>query len=66
MSKVEVNGNNSEPLYNYLKRQPGLRKSKIKNEFYKVPSRQKEGKPVRRYATTTKPADIASDIKKIL
>lgn len=66
-SKIDVNGSNSHPLYTYMKDQaPGLLGSKgIKWNFTKFLV-NKEGKVIRRYAPTTKPADIEADIEKLL
>jgi len=62
-SKIEVNGDNAHPLYNYLKEQaPGILGSKsIKWNFTKFLI-NREGLAVKRYAPTTKPEDIAADI----
>ena len=66
-AKVEVNGKNAHPLYQYLKSaEPGLLGSeKIKWNFTKFLV-GKDGKPVKRYAPQTKPSDIAADIDKAL
>ncbi len=65
--KVEVNGNNAEPLFNYLKQQaPGILGSKsIKWNFTKFLV-NRQGKVVKRYAPTTKPEAIKADIEKLL
>ncbi|NOT78567.1 MAG: glutathione peroxidase [Bacteriovoracaceae bacterium] len=66
-SKVDVNGDNASPVYQYLKESlPGILGSKaIKWNFTKFLV-DKNGKPVERYAPTDKPNDILKDIKKIL
>lgn len=66
-AKIEVNGDNAHPLYNYLKKeQPGFLGSEaIKWNFTKFLV-NKEGKVVDRYAPATKPEDIESDILKLL
>lgn len=66
-SKVDVNGDNAAPVYQYLKESlPGILGSKaIKWNFTKFLI-DKTGKPVQRYAPTDKPLAIAKDIKKIL
>mgnify|MGYP005986559569 CR=1 FL=1 len=66
-SKIEVNGDNTHPLYNFLKSQaPGVLGSKgIKWNFTKFLV-NKEGKVIKRYAPTTKPKAIESDIEKLL
>ena len=66
-SKIDVNGDNTHPLFNFLKTQaPGLLGSKsIKWNFTKFLV-SKEGKVVKRYAPSTKPEDIEADIKKLL
>lgn len=66
-SKVEVNGDNAHPLYQHLKNEaPGILGSKsIKWNFTKFLVNN-QGKVIKRYSPTTKPADIASDIEAIL
>jgi glutathione peroxidase len=65
--KVEVNGEHTAPIYQYLKESlPGILGSKaIKWNFTKFLV-DKNGSPVARYAPTDKPFDILKDIKKIL
>ena len=66
-SKVDVNGSNTDPVYEYLKDSlPGILGLKaIKWNFTKFLI-DKDGNPVKRYAPADKPLDIAKDIKKIL
>jgi glutathione peroxidase len=66
-SKIEVNGDGAHPLYQHLKNAaPGILGSKsIKWNFTKFLV-DKQGKVLKRYSPTTKPADIASDIAAIL
>lgn len=66
-SKIEVNGAGSHPLYAHLKEQaPGVLGSKrIKWNFTKFLVNQ-QGKVVKRYAPSTKPEAIASDIEALL
>lgn len=66
-SKIDVNGDNTHPLFDYLKSQaPGILGSKnIKWNFTKFLV-NKEGKVVKRYAPTTKPEAIEADIQKLL
>ena len=66
-SKIEVNGDNTEPLYKYLKQQaPGLLGSqKIKWNFTKFLV-DRQGKVLKRYASVTKPEAIVDDIEKLL
>ncbi|KGJ89924.1 glutathione peroxidase [Colwellia psychrerythraea] len=66
-NKIEVNGNNAEPLFSYLKKQaPGILGSKsIKWNFTKFLV-NRQGQVVKRYAPTTKPEAITTDIKKLL
>ncbi|MCG7530879.1 glutathione peroxidase [Psychrobium sp. MM17-31] len=65
--KIEVNGDNAAPLYNYLKDNArGILGSKrIKWNFTKFLV-GKNGKVLKRYAPTTKPEAIAADIEKLL
>ena len=66
-SKVEVNGAGSHPLYAHLKGQaPGvLGSQRIKWNFTKFLVNQ-QGEVVKRYAPSTKPEAIASDIDALL
>lgn len=65
--KTEVNGPNASPLFVELKNKaPGLLGSKrIKWNFTKFLVNA-EGKVLKRYAPTAKPADIEADILKLL
>lgn len=67
MAKVDVNGDNADPLFKHLKAEkPGLLGSKgIKWNFTKFLV-DKDGKVVARYAPTDKPESLASDIEKLL
>lgn len=67
MSKIEVNGTNTAPVYNFLKSSaPGIFGTEsIKWNFTKFLV-GKDGKVVNRYAPNTDPADIETDIKKAL
>lgn len=66
-SKIDVNGENTHPLFNYLKAQaPGILGSEgIKWNFTKFLV-NREGVVIKRYAPSTKPEDIEEDIKKLL
>ena len=66
-SKIEVNGAGSHPLYAHLKEQaPGvLGSQRIKWNFTKFLVNQ-QGAVVKRYAPSTKPEAIASDIEVLL
>ena len=63
MAKTDVNGPNAHPLYKWLCAEaPGLLGSQaIKWNFTKFLV-GKDGKVIRRYAPTDKPADLAKDI----
>ena len=67
MDKIEVNGDNTHPLYRYLKQTaPGILGSKkIKWNFTKFLV-NKNGKVVKRYAPTTKPEKLVDDINQLL
>lgn len=67
MSKVEVNGPQAHPLYQWLaSAAPGLLGSKsIKWNFTKFLV-GKDGRVIRRYAPLDKPADLARDIEAAL
>jgi len=65
-AKIDVNGANAHPLYQYLKhKQSGTFGNAIKWNFTKFLV-NKEGIPVNRYAPTTEPKDIVKDIEKLL
>ncbi len=66
-AKVEVNGTNTPPLYQYLKKEArGLLGSEaVKWNFTKFLV-DKTGKVVKRYAPTDTPASIERDVAKIL
>jgi len=66
-AKVEVNGDGAHPLFQALKKAaPGLLGSEaIKWNFTKFLIDRK-GRVVDRFAPTTKPADMAKDIEKLL
>ncbi|KQM99946.1 glutathione peroxidase [Sphingomonas sp. Leaf226] len=66
-AKVDVNGGEANPLFDRLKSDaPGVLGSKaIKWNFTKFLI-DRNGKVVDRYAPTTKPADIRTDIEKLL
>ena len=66
-SKIEVNGDNTHPLYKYLKSEAKgmLGSEKIKWNFTKFLV-NKEGEVVKRYGPNTEPKDISSDIKELL
>ncbi|MBF0680596.1 MAG: glutathione peroxidase [Devosia sp.] len=65
--RIDVNGDGAHPLYAWLKKSaPGLLGSEaIKWNFTKF-LLGRDGSVVERYAPTTEPADIASDIEKLL
>ena len=64
--KIDVNGENEEPLFTYLKsKKGGTLSKKIKRNFTKFLV-DKEGNVVARFATTKKPEDIESKIKSVL
>jgi glutathione peroxidase len=67
MAKIEVNGSGADPLYDWLKSEaPGVLGTKaIKWNFTKFLI-DRNGRVVRRYAPTDKPASIAKDIEKLL
>ena len=66
-SKIDVNGNNAHPLFNFLKKEaPGILGSKsIKWNFTKFLV-NRQGEVVKRYAPATKPEAITADIEKLL
>tara|TARA_R110002167_G_scaffold274657_1_gene480729 strand:- start:88 stop:567 length:480 start_codon:yes stop_codon:yes gene_type:complete len=66
-SKIEVNGDNTHPLYTYLKSEAKglLGSEKIKWNFTKFLV-NRDGAVIKRYAPNTEPKDIAADIKALL
>lgn len=64
--KIDVNGDNAEPLFTYLKKEKGgLLGSNIKWNFTKFLVNQK-GEVIKRFAPTDAPEKIENDIKKLL
>ncbi|WP_286947895.1 glutathione peroxidase [Acetobacterium sp. UBA5834] len=64
--KIDVNGDNADPLFNFLKNeQGGILGSKIKWNFTKFLV-NKQGQVVKRFAPTDEPEKIENDIKKLL
>ncbi|OLO37140.1 glutathione peroxidase [Alkalihalophilus pseudofirmus] len=64
-AKVDVNGENEDPLFTYLKEQKkGMLSKKIKWNFTKFLVDQ-EGKVIERYSPTTEPSKIENDIKEL-
>ena len=65
-AKIDVNGENQEPLFTFLKAQKsGILSKNIKWNFTKFLV-DKNGKVIERYAPTTKPSKIENEIKKQL
>ncbi len=66
-SKIDVNGENAHPLYEFLcSEKKGLMGSeKIKWNFTKFLI-NKKGEPVARYSPTTRPDKISKDIEKLI
>ncbi len=64
--KVDVNGDEAHPIFKYLKNElPGTLGKKIKWNFTKFLI-ARDGKPIKRFAPTTKPEDIRPHIEKLL
>ena len=64
--KVDVNGKDAHPLYQWLRSQKGgVLGNRIKWNFTKFLI-GRDGTVIKRYGSTTKPADIASDIEAAL
>lgn len=66
-AKIEVNGEHTDPFYQWLKSsKPGvLRTEGIKWNFTKFLV-NRNGLPVKRFASASSPASISADIKKLL
>ena len=65
--KIDVNGNDTHPLYEYLKKQATgvLGSESIKWNFTKFLV-DRDGKVIDRFAPTTKPEDMVRDIEALL
>ncbi len=64
--KIDVNGANTDPLYKYLKNAlPGTFGNDIKWNFTKFLI-DRNGNPIKRYGSSTKPEEITSDIEKLI
>ena len=64
--KIDVNGGNAHPLYQFLKNEKkGLLSKEIKWNFTKFLV-DKQGNIVKRYGPAVKPLSIEEDIKKLL
>ncbi len=65
-AKIEVNGDNADPLFQFLKdEQKGVLSKAIKWNFTKFLI-DRNGQVVERYAPQTEPAKIEEDIEKVL
>jgi glutathione peroxidase len=66
-AKIDVNGDDADPLYKFLKEQQGgfLWIDSIKWNFTKFLV-DREGNVVKRYAPSTEPQEIKADIEKLL
>lgn len=65
-AKIDVNGENADPLYKYLKENSGgILGDAIKWNFTKFLV-DKKGNVVHRYAPTTNPSKIAEDIERLI
>lgn len=65
-SKIEVNGKNAHPVFEFLRKSKGgLLGDRIKWNFTKFLV-DGDGKVVKRYGSTTKPESITADIEKLL
>ncbi|HHE05822.1 MAG TPA: glutathione peroxidase [Epsilonproteobacteria bacterium] len=66
-SKIDVNGDNTHPLYMYLKfQQPGILGTEIIKWNFTKFLVDKNGKVVERYGSSTKPKEIEKEIEKLL
>lgn len=66
MAKIDVNGKNADPIFTWLKdEQGGMINDAIKWNFTKFLI-SRDGKVIKRYASTVKPEVIADDIEKAL
>jgi glutathione peroxidase len=66
LAKIDVNGDNADPLFTYLKDQKkGILSKNIKWNFTKFLV-DKNGQVIERYAPTTEPAKMKNDVEKLL
>ncbi|MCI6619661.1 MAG: glutathione peroxidase [Prevotella sp.] len=66
MKKIDVNGEQADPIFKYLKKQTGgFLGSKIKWNFTKFLI-SRDGKTIKRFAPLTKPEKIEKDIQQML
>jgi glutathione peroxidase len=64
--KIDVNGKNAEPLFNYLKEScPGVLGKAIKWNFTKFLI-DSEGNVIKRFAPATEPIKLEAEIKKLI
>ena len=64
--KIDVNGDNADPLYKYLKEVlPGTLGNEIKWNFTKF-LLDRDGKPFKRYGSIVKPEELTKDIVALL
>jgi len=64
--KIDVNGKNTHPVFEYLKKElPGSFGKRIKWNFTKFLIAP-DGKPFKRFAPTTKPSNIEKDIVQMI
>ena len=64
--KIDVNGDDAHNLYKYLKETLPLEgKNDIRWNFEKFLI-NKDGKPIKRFAPRTKPADLGAEIQELL
>ena len=67
MSKINVNGSDSAPIYDFLKSSaPGFLGTEIIKWNFTKFLVGKDGKVIKRYAPNTEPKEITEDIKKAL
>ena len=66
MAKIDVNGNEADPLFNHLtSEKKGMMSKKIKWNFTKFLV-DREGQVVERYAPQTAPEKLTEDVEKLL
>ena len=64
--KIDVNGAGAHPIFKYLcKALPGMLGGRVKWNFTKF-LLDRDGNPIKRFASTTKPAKLEPEIKKLL
>lgn len=67
LGKVDVNGAEAEPVFEWLKKEkPGLMGLKMVKWNFEKFLVGRDGKVIKRWASTTKPEDLKAEVEKAL